>query len=174
MSVETDLILDGIALPIGSARGISENLEAIPLSSFRRDINFGGVSFALPGADKFRLDLSASDQHIPAPLMGLEEGDTVTITPAQKLGDEIPTGTTALILRRPPVSGSLTVMDADHSPVTSGFSLSSQTLTFDSATTAPLLAYYRVAFAMMVTEPPKTNYSEWQAGHGWSIGFEEV
>lgn len=172
---ETILSIDGITLPAGSVRGMSEELRWLDPVKVVRDLNFTLQSFALPASRKLALTLSADGQLRAPGLMELTVGDTLTVTPTSDLEESVATGTSSKVLQRAPATGSLTLLTADMVEITSGFTLTTKTITFDSPTTQPLLARYRPGdLSMMVTAPVTRRNNEWSASVGWTLELEEV
>ncbi|GAB5387112.1 MAG: hypothetical protein Alpg2KO_00800 [Alphaproteobacteria bacterium] len=173
-TTETILSIDGITIPAGSVRGLSENLGWIETKRVVRDINHAATAFRLPATRKITLSLSADGQLRAPGIAELQVGDLIAVTPASDLEESIASGASSKILQRAPITDGLSILTEAMEEVSSGWSLTDQTISFSPSTSQPLLARYRTQLDMIVTAPMTRRNNEWGATVGWSLELEEV
>ncbi|GAB5387088.1 MAG: hypothetical protein Alpg2KO_00560 [Alphaproteobacteria bacterium] len=174
---DTLLTITGVTFPPGAARALKENLSPIQSGEVARDMSGNLVAIDLDGFDKMALNISAASQLCQPAWGGLKLGDQVTVTPATELTDVISTGQDNVTLSRDPVSGSVRAVTLDEDGCASPVSIDSvagRVLTLTASATETVYIFWRASLTMLCTTPPPSNFSEWQAELGWSVGFEEV
>jgi hypothetical protein len=165
--METILSIDGIAFPVGSARGISETIEPIQAGELRRTVNGTLVDLTRSEFRKYAVRLSCDDQGFPA-LDGIWTGQQVTISCASEMRQRA--ATTEITLGRDAVAGSVR---AENPTTGAPITVSDVTGRVVTLASAPAIVSYRPALVCRVVSW-SGDFAEWDAENGWYISLEEI
>ncbi|WP_032112224.1 hypothetical protein [Candidatus Paracaedibacter symbiosus] len=164
--METTLVLSRGGLPPMSARGCIQELTPITQGQFKRTVN-GDLIFMGMQGKKYKTTISCQDTTVLA-TDGLIPGAIIEVSCIQVLWQKVVGGKAAL--ERPPVLGSITVVDENKNPVQL---IRCEEGNIEVATTEIAYVCYRPILAMrIISYTLKTN--EWGVKSGWSLELEEV
>jgi hypothetical protein len=175
------ILIDKIAMPVGSDRFMKERLFHLPnRGQIRRTVNAQPVWIANgAGGRLFGFELSSNDIDIPA-LDGVWEGSIYAITPTQMLHATIWPGTTTVNTDRVPIAGGLDpegiiIHDQfDGSKVVATQSgAAGQTFTLAAARATPTIIKYRFT-AQFMLKPFSIDRDVSNAKSTSKLEFEEV
>lgn len=165
---ETILTLGNLAIPTGSARGITQSLQPIDNGDIKRTVNGSLVDLTRPLNRKYESQLRCSDMATPA-IAELWKGQTLLVGCISILNQNVDPVSTNVTLIRDPVAGSVFGFEADGTKVIPD-TVIGRDVVFP---TDVANVEFRPELTMMVMAT-STDTDEYAAEEGWSIDFEEV
>lgn len=165
MTDDTSLIIDGILIPVGAARGVKASLELIDNGQLRRTVNGELVDLTRTTSRKYKLSLSCSDLSTPT-LADLVRGQQVQVVPPKRLRQAVP-ASGQVTLRRPAADGTLRAHAADGATVE--YAVAGDVVT---APAGSIVSYLPVLD--MLVSSVSHDAEEWDATESWSVELEEV
>lgn len=169
MSDETVLKIGNIYFPVGSARGISQQLDPIENGELRRTVNAELIDMTRALNRKFRSQISCTDMEVPA-FFGLWRGSEVVVECIKRAYQNIWPAADVVTLIRPYVPGSVFGRNQDNVKITP-LSIVGDLVTFPAASNC-VSVEFRPILTMLVDET-STNHDEYGAEVGWNISLEE-
>jgi hypothetical protein len=171
MSDETLLSINGIELPVGSSRGISQTLKPIDNGDLRRTVNGDLKDLTREQNRKFESQISGQGSPIlstPA-FADVWKGSELIIDCISKLRQNVNPSSSSATLIRDPVSGSISGLTF------SGDYIDPDTVTGRDVTFSQdvIMIRFRPKLTMLVLAI-STNEDEYEAQEGWTIDLEEV
>lgn len=164
--METELIISRSGFPPLSARGCIQELVPIAMGQFRRTVN-GDLVFLGTNGKKYKTTIACEDKTVVA-TDGLFVGMTVVVSCIQRLWQSCNGG--KVMLDRPPVEGSIHVIDEKHNPLPI-ICFDDQELTID-ADQSCFVSYRPLLTMRIIRYILKTD--EWGVKTGWQMELEEV
>lgn len=167
---ESSLILGVSGFPPESARNCVQELYPIPNGEFKKSIN-GNLLF-LESTERKRYKSVISCKDINSPIIdGIWIGSSISVGCIQNLWQSINIGETKIKLIRPPVSGSVAVVNNTGTPIK--FNLLDDEINLETTHQEKIFVCFRPWLSMKVIDfSLETN--EWGMSGGWKIILEEI
>lgn len=164
---ETNLVLSGLVIPVGSGRGITQSITPIDNGDLRRTVNGTLVDTTRAVNQKYSTSIKCSDQGSP-PFAQVWKGSEMEISCVAKIR-QMTDAAMVVTLTRVPVEASIVGMKSDGTRIDAD-SLDDMDVTFSEDV---IMVEFCPILEMMVT-----NYSvdedEYGATTGWQLDLEEV
>jgi len=164
---ETILTIDGISFPLGSARGISEQVKPIQGGEQERDWNGVLVDLTRPEFRKYAVTLSCKDQEHPT-FGDVWPGTTVTVSCIKRLRQA--SAGTEITLIRDPVAGSVRAENPTTGARIEVVSVTGRAVVLAAA---PAIVSFRPTLSCQVMDW-NADTEEYAAARGWTLSLEEI
>jgi hypothetical protein len=167
---ETNLILGVAGMPPQSAGNCRQELLPVPNGEFRKSINGDLLYLENNERKRYRSVISCKDINSP-PVDGIWIGTQLTVGCIQNLWQTIDSGKQQIRLIRPPVSGSVCVINDCGEAVR--FELEDDEVKLSETFEEKIFVCFRPWLIMRVVDfSLETN--EWGMSGGWKLVLEEV
>ncbi|MDR2781921.1 MAG: hypothetical protein LBB21_05735 [Holosporaceae bacterium] len=167
---ETNLILGVAGFPPESARNCHQELSPIPNGEFRKSINGDLLYLETNERKRYRSVISCKDTNSPI-IDGIWVGTQITIGCIQNLWQAIDCGKRSVRLVRPPVEGSVCVVNSCGEAIR--FTLEDEEVKLSKSYDEKNFVCFRPwLITRVINFSLETN--EWGMSGGWKLVVEEI
>jgi hypothetical protein len=167
---ESNLILDAIGLPPESARNCIQELYLVPNGEFKKSIN-GNILF-LESTERRKYKSTISCKDVNSPIVdGLWIGSQINVGCIQNLWHVLDPGKTKVRLARPPVAGSVCVINDVGEPIP--FEFEDNEVILKRTYNEKIFVCFRPWLVMKIINF-STITNEWEMKGGWKLELEEI
>lgn len=168
--MDSVLTINGLGLPLFSARGCRQELVPIPNGHFRKTVNGDLCFIKLSDRQRYKTIIKCKDVNVPA-FGNFRIGSIVKIDCIQSIWQNIEAGTQSIELIRDFVDGSVLVINENGQDVP--FSLNGKKIELKSQNDSNLFVSFRPSLQMLITHFV-AECNEWDLTHEWRLEAEEI
>ena len=168
MTVETNLVLGDLVIPIGSGRGITQTIALVDNGDLRRTVNGTLIDLTRDQNQKYTSNISASDQKTPS-LAGIWKGMELVVSCIATIRQLVNPASLTATLIRDYATGSVFGRDINGAKITPT-SVVGLLATFPSNV---VMVEFYPKLTMLVSDI-SLNTDEYESSQSWDIDLEEV